>query len=592
MNNPHPPKLLAASAGAGTASVPGVDATAAPSGLVAAVGPKARDAATGRSDLAKVLWTFRREFVWVCIFSMFTNVLMLTPTLYMLQVFDRVMLSGNELTLLALTLLMVFLYVVMGFAEWVRSRLLVRVGSRLDEALGPKVYGATFRAQLNSTNRNALLPLNDLNQLRQFLTGNGIFAIVDTPWSVIYIGALFLMHPWLGWLSVLFCILQLAIAYAAHVFTSQRHHQTQELAMDTNAYLQAKLRNAETVQAMGMLGNLRRQWLALHERHLGSHGNAQEMGHRIQAVAKFMQYTQQALMLSLGGVLAVQGKISAGAMVASNALMGNALKPFAMLVQAWKQFVDARDAYRRLDKLLTDHGAAGGSRQASEVRGAITLRDLVATAPRRETPILKGLDLEIAAGEVIGVIGPSGAGKSTLARCLLGIWPDVTGQVLLDGAPLSDWSRDDLGPHLGYLPQDIELFDGTIAENIARFTDAAPALVIDAAKRTGIHDMILRLPSGYDTPMGEAGSLLSGGQRQRVALARAILGDPALLVLDEPSANLDDAGEAALVATVRELKQRGKTVVMIVHQTHLLAVADRVLRLEAGRVVQFARVVA
>ena len=546
---------------------------------------------SARGELSRVLRTFRREFIWVCIFSMFANVLMLTPTLYMLQVFDRVMQSGNELTLLALTGMMVFLYLVMGFAEWVRSRLLVRVSTRIDEALGPQVYGATFRAQLSSTNRNALQPLNDLNQLRQFLTGNGIFAVVDTPWSVVYLFVLFLMHPWLGWLSVLFCIVQCAIAYAAHHFTSQRHHQTQELALDTQAYLQAKLRNAETVEAMGMLGNLRQQWLALYERQLAAHADAQEMGHRIQAVAKFVQYSQQALILSLGAVLALNGKISPGAMVASNALMGNALRPFSVLVQAWKQFIDARDAYRRVDKLLREHPAPAGEHRASDVKGGIGLRALVATAPGRAAPILQGLDLDIPAGEVIAVIGPSGAGKSPLARCLLGIWPDTRGQVLLDGVAIEQWSRQELGANLGYLPQDIELFDGSIAENIARFTGADASLVIDAAQRTGIHDMILRLPSGYDTPMGEAGSLLSGGQRQRVALARAILGNPALVVLDEPSANLDDAGEAALVAVVRDLKKRGKTVVMIVHQQHLLAVADRVLRLDAGRIVQFARVV-
>lgn len=545
----------------------------------------------GSGDLRRVLWAFRSEFIWVCIFSMFTNVLMLTPTLYMLQIFDRVLSGGNELTLLALTGLMVLLYLVMAFAEWVRSRLLVRVSSRIDEALSPTIYGATFRAQLSSTNRNPLQPLNDLNLLRQFLTGNGIFAVVDTPWSVVYVAVLFMMHPWLGWLALLFCIVQCAIAYGAHYFTSQRHHRTQELALDTSAYLQAKLRNAETVESMGMLDNLRRQWLALHERQSISHADAQDMGHRLQAVTKFVQYTQQALMLSLGAVLAVQGKISAGAMVASNALMGNALRPFGVLVQAWKQFVDARDAYRRLEKLMDEHPVPAGAHRASEVRGAIGLRGLMATAPGREAQILKGLDLDIPAGEVIAIIGPSGAGKSTLARCLLGIWPNTSGQVLLDGVPIDQWSRGDLGPHLGYLPQDIELFDGTIAENIARFTDADPALVIDAAKRTGIHDMILRLPNGYDTSMGEAGSLLSGGQRQRVALARAVLGNPALVVLDEPSANLDDAGEAELLSTVRTLKSHGRTVVMIVHQPHLLVVADRVLRLDAGRIVQFARVV-
>lgn len=542
-------------------------------------------------ELTRLLWTFRRELIWVCIFSFFANLLMLTPTLYMLQVFDRVMLSGSELTLIALTGFMVFFYLVMGVAEWLRSRLLVRAGARFDDAINTRVFNAAFEQRLNGATRNPLQPLNDLTGLRQFITGSGVFAVMDTPWTLVYLAVLFLMHPWLGWTAVAFSIVQVSMALAGHWLTSRRLKAAQELTADSNTYLQAKLRNSETVEALGMLDNLRHQWLATHERQLAAHADAQVMARRVQAANKFVQYMQQGLMLAIGALLAIDGKISAGAMIACNALMGNALRPIGMIVQLWKQYVEANNAYRRLDQLLTAHPERVDHHQAESVRGQISLRDLEATAPGRTSPILKGLTADLPAGEVIAILGPSGAGKSTLARCLLGIWPDTKGQVLLDGHPIDEWSREALGPHVGYLPQDIELFDGTISENIARFTKVPPELVIDAAKRTGIHDMILRLSKGYDTPMGEAGSLLSGGQRQRIGLARAILGNPALVVLDEPNANLDDAGEQALARTVRDLKARGATVFMIVHHQHLLAVSDKVLMLDNGQITRIVPVV-
>ena len=543
------------------------------------------------SPLGQCLWTFRREFFWVCVFSLFANVLMLTPTLYMLQVFDRVMLSGSELTLFALTGIMVAFFAVMGFAEWVRARLVVRAGARLDEALNARVFEASFDARLSGAKGNPLQALTDLTQLRQFLTGNGIFALVDTPWTVVYIAVLFLMHPWLGWASIGFTLVLLGLALVGHWLTSRRHKKVQELSIESATYLQSKLRNAETVEAMGMLGNLRRQWLDVQRKQSNAQADAQEMARRVQSVTKFVQYMQQSLMLALGALLAVDGQISAGAMIASNALMANALRPIGSLVQVWKQYVDARQSYSRLNGALIDHPPRVAKHEGDGVTGQISLRNLVATAPGRKTPILHGLTVDFKAGEVIAILGPSGAGKSTLVRCLLGIWPDPTGQVLLDGQPIEDWSRELLGPHLGYLPQDIELFDGSIAENIARFMPVDAAVVVDAATRTGIHDMVLRLPKGYDTPMGEAGGLLSGGQRQRIGLARAILGEPALVVLDEPNANLDDVGEQALIRTVRELKSKGKTVFMVVHQKHMLAAADRVLLLDNGRITNLLPVV-
>ena len=545
-----------------------------------------------RSALGRVLWTFRREFMWVGVFSLFCNLLMLTPTVYMLQLFDRVMSSGSELTLLALTGITVFFFGVMGFAEWVRSRLLVRAGARFDEALHNRVFNATFEANLDQASKRPMQAFADLTNLRQFLTGNAVFAMFDAPWTPVYIAVLFLMHPWLGWAAIGFSALMILIAYVGHRLTAAHFVRAQKSAMETSGYVHGKLRNAETVEALGMVGNLRRQWLTLHETQLSDEARAHHVAARVQALTKFVQYTQQSLILSLGALLAIDGKIGVGAMVASNALIGNALRPIGTLVAAWKQYIEARQAYGRLETLLEDYPERAAGHSSSTVQGQISLRQLSATAPGRPTPILDGLDAEFKAGEVVAIVGPSGAGKSTLARCLVGVWPNVQGEVLLDGHPVTQWSREMLGPQVGYLPQDIELFDGTIAENIARFGPAGPALVIEAASRTGIHDMILRLPKGYDTPMGEAGALLSGGQRQRIGLARAILGNPKLVVLDEPNANLDDLGETALVRTVRDLRGRGAAVFMIVHQQHLLAAADRVLVLEAGRITRLVPVVA
>ncbi|WP_310627694.1 type I secretion system permease/ATPase [Limnohabitans sp.] len=540
-----------------------------------------------RSELGRSIWTFRREFVWVGVFSFFSNLLMLAPTLYMLQVFDRVMLSQNEFTLISLTLIVTLFFAVMGFAEWVRSRLLVRAGVRFDEFLNSRVFKSSFDANLNLMASNPVQSFSDLTNLRQFLTGNGIFALFDTPWTPIYMAVLFMMHPWLGLVSVVFTAILGFLAWYSHKLTAAGSVQANEAVVKSNGYLQGKLVHVETVVSLGMLANLRRHWLMLYSDQLDKSLDAQHLQHQVQAFVKFVQYTQQSLVLALGALLAIRGDISAGAMVASNALVSNALRPIGTLVSTWRQFADAQASYLRLEKLMKEHPDRGAVHVAEVVHGRVTLHDLVASAPGRARPILKGLSVNFNAGEVVAIVGPSGAGKSTLARCIIGIWPDVQGQVLLDGHDINAWSRDDLGPHLGYLPQDIELFEGTIAENIGRFGDLKSEWVIDAAQRTGIHDMILRFPKGYDTPMGVAGGMLSGGQRQRVGLARAIYGNPALVVLDEPNANLDDVGETALIRTVQDLRQQGKTVFMVVHQRNLLSVADRVLVLNDGVITQF-----
>ena len=537
-----------------------------------------------RTELRTALWAFRREFLVVGAFSMVANVLMLSPTLYMLQVFDRVMISRSELTLLAMSLITLFLFLLMAFAEWMRSRVLVRAGTRLDHVLSTRVFNASFEARLSETGASPARALSDLINVRQFITGNGILAFFDTPWAPVYLAVLFFLHPMLGFLAIFFAAVQGLLVWFGHRQTLAPSEAAAKASSEAGAYLHSKLRNAEVLEAMGMVHNLRPHWASRHAQALGLQGNAQAVTHRITAWSKFIRYSQQSLALGAGALLVIDGQLSPGGMIAANVLMTRALAPIDMLVGTWRAFIGARTAFERLEELLRAHPERDLALTRVAPKGAMVLRDVVATAPGRMQPILKGVSTVVAAGTVLVVLGPSGSGKSTLARCMLGIWPNVSGEVLLDSLPVAGWERDELGPYLGYLPQDIELFEGSIAENIARFGEVDSEQVIAAARSTGLHEMILRFPKGYDTPIGEAGSLLSGGQRQRIGLARAVYGHPVLVVLDEPNANLDDVGEAALVRTVQQLKARGSTVVLITHRPGILAVADRLLILQDGRV--------
>lgn len=538
-----------------------------------------------RSELAEALWSFRREFVVVGIFSMVANLLMLAPTMYMLQVFDRVMSSRSELTLIMMSLITLFLFVVMAFAEWMRSRVLVHAGLRLDSVLSTRVFNASFEARLSQTGASVARAFTDLIQIRQFLTGNGILAFFDIPWAPIYLAVLFFLHPVLGYAALVFAAIQGALAWFGHRHTVVPSEAASKATSEAGTYLQSKLRNAEALESMGMVHNLRPHWAKRHAKALDLHGQAQALTHRISAWSKLIRYSQQSLALGIGALLVIDGQLSPGGMIAANVLMGRALAPIDMLVSTWRSFIGARSAFERLEDLLRTHPERDAALSRVAPKGDVTVRDLVATAPGRPMPILKGVSTTASAGTVTVVLGPSGSGKSTLARCLMGIWPGASGEVLLDGLPIDGWDRMELGPHLGYLPQDIELFEGSIAENIARFGQVDPEKVIAAARSAGLHEMILRFPKGYDTPIGEAGNLLSGGQRQRVGLARAMYGDPVMVVLDEPNANLDDVGEAALVRAVLELKSNGCTVFLITHRPGILAVADRLLVLQDGAVV-------
>ena len=537
-----------------------------------------------RNELSRILWKFRYEFVVAGVFSMIANLLMLTPTIYMLQVYDRVMLSQSMGTLMAVSLITLFFFGVLTFAEWSRSKLLVSSGVRMDELLSKRLFHASYDAYLNPAVKNPSRAFNDLTEVRQFLTGNGIFAFFDAPWAPIYIAVLFMLHPWLGVMAIGFAAVQASLAWWGSNASKPAQAVASKSQQDAGSYLQSKFRNAEVIESMGMLSHLYRRWAEQNTRAMGHALNAQEVSGRVVAWSKFIRYTQQSLALGGGALLVIQGELSPGAMIAANVLMTRALAPIDLMVGTWPGFLSAKEAFVRLRDLLEAHPLRVKNELSIVPKGDVVLKEVVASAPGRKEPILKGISALMPAGTVTVVLGASGSGKSTLARVLLGIWPHEKGDVLLDGEPILKWDRMGLGPHIGYLPQDIELFDGTIAENIARAGQVVSEKVIAAAEASGLHQMILRFPKGYDTPMGEAGSLLSGGQRQRIGLARALYGEPALVVLDEPNANLDDEGEAALVRAVQVMKSKGKTVVLISHRPGIVGVADRLLILHQGTV--------
>jgi ATP-binding cassette subfamily C exporter for protease/lipase len=537
-----------------------------------------------RDDLSRTLWGFRYEFMVAGVFSMVANLLMLTPTIYMLQVFDRVMLSQSMGTLTAVSLITLFFFGILTFAEWSRSKLLVSSGVRLDGLLSKRLFHASYEAYLNPAVTNPSRSFSDLTELRQFLTGNGIFAFFDAPWAPIYIAVLFMLHPWLGVMTLGFGAVQAVLAWWASQATKPAQAAANKAQQDVAGYLQSKLRNAEVIESMGMVGHLYRKWAEHNVRAMGTALHAQAVTGRVLAWSKFVRYTQQSLALGGGALLVIQGELSPGAMIAANVLTSRALAPIDLMVGTWPGFLSAKDAYIRISDLLDAYPMRDKAPMGMKPKGDVVLKDVVASAPGRKEPILRGVSAMMPAGTVTVVLGASGSGKSTLARVLLGIWPHSSGEVLLDGQAILSWDRMELGPHVGYLPQDIELFDGSIAQNIARGGQVVSEKVIAAAEASGLHQMILRFTKGYDTPMGQAGGLLSGGQRQRIGLARALYGDPELVVLDEPNANLDEEGEAALVLAVQRLKDKGKTVVLISHRPGIVGVADRLLILHQGTV--------
>ena len=535
-----------------------------------------------RTELGAALYRFRKTFYSLAAFSCVINILALTPSLYMLQVYDRVLASGNQTTLLMLTLLVLGLFLLSGLLEFARSSVLIRVGNQFDMMLNNRVFTASFERNLRKAGGNPSQSIHDLTNLRQFLTGNALFAFFDAPWTPIYILVTFMVHPWLGMLTLVGSIILFVLAYITNLATQKPLAEANQASIAAGSFANNHLRNAEVIEAMGMLPGLRERWFGQHRRVLALQTLASDRNARISTITRFVRISLQSLILGAGALLVLDGTITAGMMIVCSILMGRALGPVELAIGTWKQMLSTRTAYARLDDILQDAPPRGETLSLPAPKGQITLENVMATAPGGNVPILKGLSFSVNPGEVVGVIGPSASGKSTLARLLVGVWQAKAGHVRLDGADVFQWNKDELGPHLGYLPQDIELFEGTIAENIARFGEPDDAKVILAAQRAGVHDMILHLPKGYDTRLGVDGASLSGGQKQRIGLARALYGDPALVVLDEPNSNLDDVGEAALVQTTLDMKARGTTVIVITHRMSILNAVDKLLVMHDG----------
>ena len=487
-----------------------------------------------------------------------------------------------------LTVITVFLFIVTGGLEWVRAQILITASTRLDQLLGPRVFDGVFARTLATGGRVASAqPLNDLLVLPQFLTGNGLFAFFDAPWVPVYIFVMFMFHPAFGVVAVLSALVLVALTVWGEAATKADLDKATQLGNETAQQTQHHLRNAEAVAAMGMLPSLGVRWQQQQAAVRALQVRSSRRGGMIAMLSRVFRMTIQSLILGLGAWLAIHKEITPGLLIAGSILLGRALSPLDLMISGWRGFVAARAAFRRLDALLGMTAAGDASMELPSPAGELRLEKATITPPGAPAPVLKGLNMDIPTGTLLGVIGPSGAGKSTFARAVLGLYAPVTGSVRLDGADVSQWERERLGPHVGYLPQDVELLDGTVSENIARFGPVQADAVVQAAHAAGVHDLILRLPEGYDTPLVNNAGMLSAGQRQRIALARALYGDPRLIVLDEPNANLDQEGEAALAETLRALKEQGRTVVFITHRSSLLEQADRIALLVDGQLARF-----
>jgi ATP-binding cassette subfamily C protein EexD len=539
---------------------------------------------TNFKDMEDALEDTKRYFLLAALFSAAVNFLMLTPVIYMLQVYDRVISSGSYSTLTMLTLLMTGLLAASGGFEWVRSMILISASNRIEKKLRKRLSDATFkRALLTAGVISNQQPLSDLTQLRQFLTGNGMFALFDAPWFPIYIAVMFLFHPWFGFAGIFAGCVMVCLAYLTEKATGDRLKEANAQALVAQQAASETLQNAEVIAAMGMAEVLQEQQESDFDNVIKLQSSASTKASLFTSVTKTFRLVMQSLLLGLGALLALNQEISPGMMIAGSLLLGRALAPIDMLVGSWKGFITARGQYERIGTLLSAIPIPKKGMALPRATGHLSVEQISVAPPASQKIVVAGVTFNIAPGEILAIVGPSASGKSCLARAILGIWPTNGGKVRLDNADISQWDRTDLGPQIGYLPQDIELFNGTIAQNICRFGSENADQIVSAAKCAGVHDMILQLPQGYDTRInaGNAGAL-SGGQRQRIGLARAAYGNPKLILLDEPNSNLDDSGERELIQALEKFREMQSTTIVITHRTKLLKIVDKILVMRQG----------
>lgn len=539
------------------------------------------------SELKEALRPLMKPFRQVIFFSFFINFLMLAPTLYMLEVYDRVINSRSHMTLLMLTILVLLAYALMEMLDWIRLNLLHRATLQFDDRLNERVLSAMFNAHLGGI-KGSVQAMGDLKVLRDYLSSPALLSLVDTPLAMTFLIIIFWVHPLMGVVSLGLALLHVLTAWLTEIGTRDTLTKANRGAGDAQQYADNCLRNSEAIEAMGMLGAVRERWMGKQRRFIGLQAKASELAGLSTASAKFFQLLQGSALLGLGAWLMMRGEFpSAGLMIVASILGSRAVAPLVQAIAQWKQLVTARNSYARLDELMRRAPARSQGMSLPAPKGALSVEAVTASAPGSTLPIIRNMSFAVPAGTAIAVIGPSASGKSTLARLMVGVWPALSGKLRLDGADIHAWHKQELGPHIGYLPQDVELFDGSLADNIARFGEVDLAQVEAAASLVGIHEFIESLPEGYATEIGDEGGFLSGGQRQRVGLARALYGAPRLVVLDEPNSNLDEAGELALLDTIRQLKAQAITVILITHRPNILQVVDGLLVMRDGALVKY-----
>jgi PrtD family type I secretion system ABC transporter len=536
-----------------------------------------------------IMASCRGAFLGVALLSGLINLLYLSGSIFMMEVYDRVLPSRSIPTLVGLCVIIVVLYLFQGLFDALRGRIMARVGAALDEDLSQPIFQGQLKAPLTGkVDGDGQQPLRDLDQLRAFLAGGGPSALFDLPWMPLYLFVCFAFHPWLGAAALGGALALVVITLLTELLTREASKAAVTAALARNGIAEGARRNAEAVQAMGMAKRVGLRWGEANARYLAHQQKTSDVAGGFGAMSKVLRMLLQSAVLALGAYLVIDGQATGGIMIASSILTSRAMAPVELAIGNWKGFVSARQGWRRLRTLLEANARAEDPLKLPAPKSVLSVENAGAGAPGGQRFAVQDAAFELKAGSGLGVIGPSASGKSSLARMIVGVWPTWRGKVRLDGAAIEQWLPEDLGRHIGYLPQDVELFAGTVAQNIARFEpEPKPETVIEAARAANVHEMILQLPDGYETQVGEAGAALSGGQRQRIALARALYGHPFLVVLDEPNSNLDNEGEQALTAAIMGIRARGGIVVVIAHRPSALAGVDQVLVMDEGRMQSF-----
>jgi len=541
-----------------------------------------------KTSLDQAYRKYRSAFAATMVFSFCTNLLMFVGPIYMLQIYDRVLASRNEMTLAMLTVIAIALLVSYGILEFTRSKLLVRAGMQFDEVLSNPVFHRVVKQQAALPGSGAHVALQDVDKVREFITGQGVLSFFDAPWVPLFLALCFAFHPWLGIVATIGATIIFILALINEFSTRASLSDAGRASQGASHFVSTAMQNAEVIRALGMERALSDRWRKQHDDMLDNQAKASGRAGAIVATSKFVRMSMQVAILGTGAYLAIQQQISPGIMIAASIVMGRAVAPVEQAVGQWKNFVAARNAHARLKQLFAAVAEDPERVELPDPKGAVSVEQIVAVAPGTRETILRNVSFSVEPGEVLAVIGPSGSGKTTLVRHLVGASQPATGAVRLDGTEMGHWDPEQLGRHIGYLPQDVKLFRGTVGENVSRFqADAQDNEVVAAAALSGAHEMVQKLAEGYNTDVGDGGNMLSGGQKQRIGLARAVFREPSLVVLDEPNSNLDNYGEQALTACIKTLKSRGKTVVLVTHKTSLLALSDKALMLVDGKVEKF-----